>query len=92
MKISNRLLSFIIALFYVGGGTIIGAIYWTSAISLEGIGGFINNFFLPVSFLMEGIMFAERNPFLPALLCQTVLLFMVWGIVHLVLSVIRYKH
>jgi hypothetical protein len=69
MKISNRLLSFVIALLYVGGGTIMGAIYWPSANSLEGIGGFINNFFLPVSFLMEGIMFAERNPFFPILLC-----------------------
>jgi hypothetical protein len=92
MKISNRLLSFIIALFYVGGGTIMGAIYWTSTNSLDGIGGFINNFFLPVSFLMEGIIFAERNSFFPVLFCQTVILLMVWGIVHLILSVTRYKH
>jgi hypothetical protein len=89
MTLSNRHLSFFIALAYVGGGTIMGAIYWTDFNSLEGIGGYLNNFFLLASFLMEGIMFTERNPFFWVLICQTVLFFISWGTVYLFISIVR---
>jgi hypothetical protein len=88
-KISNKRLSFIISLVYVGIGTIYGITYWTEYNSTNAFSDFLFYFFMPTSFLLEVILFAERNPFLLGLLTQTITFFIFWGLFHFVLSLFR---
>ena len=89
-KISNKKLSFIISFVYVGTGTIYGLIYWTEFNSTNALSDFLFNFFMPASFLLEGILFAERNPFLLGLLTQIITFFIFWGLVYFVLCLFRF--
>jgi|GEM_PF-4225379 hypothetical protein len=88
-KLSNKNISLIISLIYVGLGTIYGLTYWTPANPANGFGDFLFNFFAPVSFLMIGILFAERDPFFFVLITQTITFFIVWGLAYGIICIFR---
>ena len=89
--LSIKRLSFIIACLYVGIGTIYALTYWTYAsIGLgETIGKILFVFFLPTSFVAIAILFAERNPAGFLILSQTVILFVIWGIIYFIVNLFR---
>ena len=88
-KMSNKKLSFIVSVAYVGLGTIYGLTYWTEYNSVNAFSDFLFNFFMPASFLLEGILFAERNPFPLALLTQTTTFFIFCGMTYILISIFR---
>ena len=86
---SNRKLSFIITFLYVFVGTLYALIHMNNPGWGKGLEDVINDIFLPASFFMELIMFVEKNAFLYVLISQTIVFFLLWAIVYLVVSVFR---
>ena len=88
-RMSNKRLSFIVSLFYVGIGTIYGLTYWTELNTTNAFSNFLFYIFMPASFLLEVILFSERNPFILGLLTQVITFFIFWGFVYSVLNIFR---
>lgn len=88
---SNKWLSFIIALLYVGLGTVYALSYWTGILSTlnEAIANFLFYFFLPVSFMTIGIIFTEHEPILPVFIWQIISFFGIWILVYSQLCLFR---
>ena len=88
-RISNKRLSFIVSIVYVGIGTIYGLTYWTEFNMTNAFSNFLFYFFMPTSFLLEIILFSERDSFLLGLLTQVITFLIFWGFVYSVLSIFR---
>lgn len=91
-NISNKKLSFLIALLYVGLGTIYSYSYWhpdSSIVTNETLGNILYYFFLPVSFFPILIIFTEREPFLYILISQTIALLLLWPCFYLLTNLFR---
>lgn len=88
-KVSNRKISIIISLVYIGLGAIYSSIYWTGAIEIEGFGKFLFYFFLPGSSLSIAFIFTIRNPAVAILIGQLISFFIVWGPIHLIVLFVR---
>ena len=79
-KTSNKKISFIFSLIYVGLGTIYALTFWTEANTELGFNKFLFYFFMPSSFILEVILFAQKDPFLLGLLAQIITFFFIWGL------------
>ena len=88
-KTSNKIISFIFSLIYVGLGTIYALTYWTEVHTEMGLNGFLFYFFMPSSFILEVILFAEKDPFLLGLLAQVTTFFFIWGLTYCVALIFR---
>lgn len=85
---SNKKISFMISLIYVGLGAIYSTIYWTGAIELEGFGKPLFYFFLPASGLSIALIFTIGNP-AAILIGQLISFFIVWGPIHFIVLFVR---
>ena len=71
---SNKTLAFIIAAVYV----VLATIYSHWAVSHSVSDGVLFYFFFPASIIPSLIFFAEREPMLLILICQTITLLIFW--------------
>jgi hypothetical protein len=88
---SNKKLSLIISIIYVGLGTIYGLLYWTGIfINLnDTLFDFLMAFFIPSSFISIIIIFTVENPVLLILFAQILSFFICWAIIYGVVSLLR---
>lgn len=89
--ISNKRLSFIISIIYVGLGTLYGLAYWTYLNPSNAFSDFLFYFFMPASFLLEVILFTERDPFFLVLFTQIFTFFIFWAIFNFILGLFSAK-
>ena len=73
-KISNKKLSFYLALFYV----ILATIYTYWAMTNLVSDGFLYYIFFPATIFPSLILFTEREPGIFLLICQTITFFIIW--------------
>jgi hypothetical protein len=87
-KLSNKRLSFWIAIVYVGLGTIYSFSYWTYPI-IGTFGDILFGFFFPVSFFPIVVFFTERKPFFYLLVSQTIVLLAIWTVMYRLIHFFR---
>lgn len=84
-KISNKKLSFFIALAYVALATFYS--YWSMRNLVSD--GVLYYLFYPASIFPDIILFSEREPWFMIVICQIFTLFLIWPLIWMFTALIR---